>query len=133
MKQARYCIWFLGFLSLIVIADGCSNIELPPPESCETNTPTYNNEVKEIIAQTCAYSGCHDGAGGLGPGDYMSYAGILSRLQSGLFASRVIDNASSPTTGMPPDASVYPESIQDDLTTEQFETIRCWLQNGFPE
>ena len=53
------------FLSL----GACDYNKLPepePPEFCDTADVTYNNQIKAIVDNSCAYSGCHDGAGGIG-------------------------------------------------------------------
>ena len=120
-----------GAFSLVAVC--CTSDELPPAEACDTVMPTYDTTVKEIIDQTCSYSGCHDGSGGIGPGDYSTYNGIVGTLQNGSFADRVITSIDNPSRGMPPDASVYPESQQDDLSEIQLEILTCWIQNGFPE
>ncbi len=124
-------------LQLIFFATACTNDELPPPTNpayCDTiSITTYEQGVKEIIDNSCAYSGCHDGSGGIGPGNYTDYNGILPYLNSGSILERVVNQKDDPSLGMPPNASVYLESKQDDLTQEQFEIIQCWLLQGFPE
>lgn len=120
---------FTGFIA-------CDNVELPPPETpafCDNlDEPFYNTNVKQIIDESCAYAGCHIN-GGIGPGNYSTYSGMLTDLQSGSFRARVIDQIDNPAIGMPPDQSVYTESIKDDLTQEELEIIQCWLDAGFPE
>ena len=122
---------------LCFLAPACTNAELPPPESpafCDTISVTnYEHGVKSIIDNSCAYSGCHDGAGGIGPGNYTSYSGILPYLNNGAVLERVVNQKDDASTGMPPNASVYPESKQDDLPEKEFEIIQCWLLQGFPE
>ena len=118
---------------LIIIIFSCNSDELPEPEACDTLMPTYNTNVQSIIDQTCSYSGCHDGAGGIGPGDYSTFEGLAGSIQNGSFTDRVISSKDNPSRGMPPDASVYPESQQDDLSDSQLEILTCWIQNGFPE
>ncbi len=125
--------WFGILLLAAGVLYACSRDELIPPEACETMTPTYEGNIKDIINQTCAYSGCHDGSGGIGPGDYTSFAGLEPELLSGNFTDRVLSQRNNPSRGMPPNKSVYPESQQDDLSPIQLEIIQCWIQNGFPE
>ncbi len=135
MMLKRKVIYIVFALSAIA----CNADVLSPPQGCDTMVTEYESddpdvvEVMAIIDQTCSYSGCHDGAGGIGPRNYNNFDGILSHLESGSFASRVIDQRDNPSIGMPPNQSVYPESRQDDLTEVQLEIITCWLQNGFPE
>lgn len=120
-------------LYIISAAVACDSVVLPPPEGCDTMQPSYSTNVKTIIDQTCAYSGCHDGSGGIGPGDYRSYNGMLPNIQNGGFTDRVLNLRNNPSKGMPPDKSVYPESLQDSLSEVQLEIISCWIENGFPK
>ena len=122
---------FIIFLTILTIS--CSRDMVDPPANDCDETISYENGVKEIIDATCSYSGCHDGSGGIGPNNYNTYAGMLAHLQSGSFENRVIDQQSNPTFGMPPDMSIYPQSLVDDLTEEQLAILSCWLEAGFPE
>lgn len=127
---------FVAFLIVFTML-ACTNDELPLPESpayCDTiSITTYDNGIHAIINDGCAYSGCHDGAGGIGPGNFNSYAGILSYLSNGEFRNRVITAQNDPALGMPPNQSVYPESRSDELPEEDFRAIFCWLNAGYPE
>ncbi len=131
-KKVVYIIFALSVIA-------CNSDVVGPSQGCDTLDVRYESddpdvvEVRAIIDQTCAYSGCHDGAGGIGPRNYNTYDGMLRHLESGSFSSRVIDQRDNPSLGMPPNQSVYTESLQDDLTEVQLEIITCWLQNGFPE
>ncbi len=122
---------------LLMLAPACTNVELPPsqtPTYCDTiSITTYEAGVKTIIDNSCAYAGCHDGAGGIGPGNYTDFNGIAPYLTSGSVLERVVNQRNDPALGMPPNSSIYPESQQDDLTEEEFEIIQCWLLQGFPE
>lgn len=117
----------------------CNSDMVEPSGGCESVQTRYDSvdpdvaTVKGIIDETCAYSGCHDGAGGIGPGNYFVYEGLLRDLESGSFASRVLTQRDNPSLGMPPDKSVYPQSRQDSLSPIQLEIITCWLQEGFPQ
>ena len=120
-------------ISITLLALACSRDSFEPMEIDCSDPFVYNGDIKDIIDATCAYSGCHDGAGGIGPGDYTSYAGLATDLQSGSFENRVINQKDDPIIGMPPDTDVYPQSQISDLTEEQLAKITCWLQAGFPE
>lgn len=118
------------FLCLLVFVSSCTSDKLPEPaeSNCGTLVPTYNNEIKPIIDQGCAYSGCHlDNA----PGQYDTYAGMIAVLENNKFRTRVINERADGTKGMPPDFS--PADRPKDLTDQQIELIDCWLQAGFPE
>lgn len=110
----------------------CDREVLPPSDGCTDDTITYETSTKEIINLTCAYSGCHDGAGGA-PGDFTTYSAMERYLRDGSFTERVIDMRDNPARGMPPNKSIYPNSLQDDLTPTQLQVITCWIENDFPQ
>lgn len=129
----------VGLVISCIAYYSCDDDKVQPNAGCETIVAKYQSSdpdvssVKEIIDQTCSYSGCHDGVGGIGPRDYTTYEGMLRHLESGSFADRVITQRDNPALGMPPDASVYQQSLQDSLSSIQLEIITCWLQEGFPK
>ena len=105
----------------------------PPPltfqEWCDSLNPTYNTVVKPILQQSCAYDpACHP--------SYNNYSGLqakLTDLQNGPFVNRVFTLKDDPALGMPPDNSVYPQSIKDSLTQEELDILQCWIDKGAPE
>ena len=118
----------LSFLALL-LAVACTSDELPQPmeTACDTEVLTYETDIRPIIEQTCAYSGCHLGGA---PGVYNSYEGLLSDLNSGLFRTRVVQQMDNPNVGMPPDYA--PDGRPKDLTERQLRMITCWLEAGHP-
>jgi hypothetical protein len=118
-------------------AHSCTNDMLPlPPHlvACDTMEVTYTNLVQDIIDNSCAYTGCHlAGSSSGATGDFSSYGGIAPYLESGSFRDRVVSQMDDPVSGMPPDATAYPESQKDTLTEEEFTIIQCWLSFGYPE
>lgn len=130
----------IPFIALILLVlqqffTACTNDVLPEPAiqaQCDSMIVTYDGVVKDIINSSCAYTGCHS-SGGIGIGNYGTYEGLLTVLESGLFENRVIAQKDDPAIGMPPNSSVYPESIKDDLTEEELLIIQCWLLAGYPK
>lgn len=120
-------------IAIMGLAASCSTDKLAPvtvlePEFCDTIPATYALNVRDIIDNSCAYSGCHlDGA----PGNYSTYEGLQGVIASGDFVSRVITQREDPDMGMPP--SYAPSGRQTDLTPEELNIIQCWIENGFPE
>jgi hypothetical protein len=123
----------IASLTIVLVAAACTADELPGPDGCEPGIATYERNIKAIIEASCAYSGCHDGGSPGVPGDYRTYQGMRLFLNSGTVRTRVIDLRDNPALGMPPNRSVYSQSRKDELTPEEFELMRCWLNNGFPE
>jgi len=126
-------IFFLFASLLALLGQRCTADELPQPEGCAPGLATYDTNMKEIIDESCAYSGCHDGESPGVPGNYTSYEGIRPFLEDGSVRTRVIDLRNDPVLGMPPSASVYPQSRMENLSEEEFELMQCWLSSGFPK
>lgn len=99
-----------------------------PVPFCEQASPTYNDTIMTIVNLSCSYAGCH--AAGAGIGDFTTYAGMLSRLDNGKIEERVIDMKDDANLGMPPN---YATAGPIDLTTEQLELFKCWLDSDYPE
>ena|SRR5687767_10640230 len=124
-KQNHYQLLVTPLIFLIMVA-ACTNDIADP---CQT---TFESEVKTILARSCAYSGCHSGADAspwvpATAKDYTTYAGIMETVENGKFAERALE-----LQNMPP-ALFVPEGKPASLTLDEIETLKCWLQNGFPD
>jgi len=118
---------FILLVLLIPIIHACTYDNVDEPEFCDTISATYDTNVKAIIDASCAYVGCHLDNAAIG--DFSTYAGLASRLESGLIETRVIAQKDDPVMGMPPDYATGPK----DLTQEELDIITCWLETGHPE
>lgn len=101
---------------IAVLLSACTADMVEPPEVCE-DFKSYDNGIREIVRSSCNLSGCHDGSGGVG--NYNTYNGIKGSLESGEFKQLVIIEKTMPKSG--------------SLTEEEFEELRCWSENGYPE
>ena len=131
MKKIGMCsIWGALLLFTVAFIGSCSSDQLPEPmeADCSSDIFTYNNEIKLIIDESCAYSGCHLDSS---PGRFDNYNGLLPYLEDNTFRQRVIIQRGDPVEGMPPNNS--PEGRPEDLTEEQIQMVECWLDAGFPE
>lgn len=116
--------------SLFITGWGCTADSLPEPTAgdCGNIEPTYAQDIRPIIENSCSYSGCHlDG----GNGNYQSFAGLRPHLEDGSFRIRVISEREDGIRGMPPDYA--PPDRPKDLTPAELDLIDCWLSAGFPE
>jgi hypothetical protein len=115
----------------VMLADGCTSDELPEPNNmvdCTDDQSTYVTNIRNIIDNSCAYSGCHlDSA----PGNYSNYEGVRLAIESGSFEQRVFTIKADPVLGMPPNNA--PAGRPADLTEDELNTLRCWIENGYPE
>ena len=135
MKSATWAksaapILITASLFALLLIGACTTDQLPEPQmaDCGMLSPTYSAEVKQIIDESCAYSGCHLDAS---PGRFDSYSGLLPDLEDNTFRQRVLIEKADPTTGRPPNYA--PSTRPQDLTEDQLMIIECWLDAGFPE
>lgn len=112
-------------LLLLLGLNSCTLDELmrTPQTSCDNIETSYELNIRQIVDNTCAYSGCHP--------EYTDYEGILPVLEDGSFRTRVLKLKADANLGMPPDYA--PENRPKDLNEEQINLITCWLENDFPE
>ena len=120
-------LYLLLFMTLACTQDKLTAIDAGPEPACE-EAPTYENSVKAIIDNSCAYTGCHVSGN---PGDYTNYIGLNRVVTSGAFESRVFTQKDDPFIGMPP--SYAPNGRPTDLTAEELDLLRCWIDSGSPE
>ena len=132
-SQNLIYLLFLGLVCFIAIPSACTNDKLPEPIvtlDCSTINPTYDKDIKRIIDESCALSGCHVSGGGA-PGIYTTYAGMENFLNDNEFKKFVIDLKNDPDNGMPPNWSTNPGPR--DLSPEDFALVECWVEAGYPE
>ncbi len=104
----------------------CSDDDNDEPDPCDSHNATYEGDVKALIDNTCAFSGCHDGSGvniaiPAAAADFTTYAGLSASLTGGSFEDRVLVQKN-----MPPDPTFA-------LSDEQIEMLTCWKDAGYPE
>lgn len=131
MSKVFPLILATSLLLLMLAVFSCTSDQLPEPtvpESCENTFPTYTDDIKPIIDNSCAYAGCHLGTA---PGIYDDYEGVKSVIESGSFRERVVIQKDDPLQGMPPNYA--PDGRPKDLSAEELELIECWLDSGYPE
>ena len=126
MRQGVYLPGILkaGVIVLLCVLSACAYdmIESPEASPCMIEY-AYDTNIKTIIDQNCAYSGCHDGASGA-PGNFSSFDGLQGSLDNGRFFNRVID-----TRDMPPDYAAGPTMLQP----EELNALQCWAEQSYPE
>ncbi len=88
-----------------------------------TGEVSFDANVKSIIDNSCAYSGCHSGSA---PGDYTTYEGLKTILDSGLFQDRVLS-----AKNMPPEYA--PDERPKTLSECELCIIQDWVDAGYPD
>ena len=94
------------------------NPDLIPKQSNICDSVTFTKTIKPIFDSKCI--SCHF-AGGSGPGDFTTYAGIKLKVDAGLIKGRLID-----VTG-----AIMPQG-GPALPSNQLDLIKCWLDAGAP-
>ncbi len=133
MKNNILIFNFLLLASLCIYNMSCTSDKLQEPmpsDICDDFNATYDGDIKAIVDATCALTGCHVVGGGA-PGAFETYAGLADFADNGPngLRDRVIVQREDTENGMPPSYSAGPQ----DLTDEQFEIFRCWVDAGYPE
>lgn len=130
MKKTPIILALFVIAGLAMYLSSCTTDKLPEPEC--NDIVTYDGDVKAIIDATCAIAGCHSSGSGV-PGTFEDYAGLLPFANNGPngLRDRVIVLENDPDSGMPPNWDSNPGP--KDLTEEQFEIFKCWVDSGYPE
>jgi len=114
-------IYILLFAMTSMLIMACAKDKLDG-EALVCEEPIVYDDVREVLSNTCGYSGCHNG---IDRGEnYNNFAGLDSYLKSGNFSSRVLS-----ARDMPPSYATGATS----LTDEEIKLLQCWEQNGFSE
>ena len=115
--------------SMVIVA--CSKDKLPEDSLVCDETIVYN-DVREVISNSCGYSGCHNG---IDRGEnYNNFAGLESYLNSGGFTSRVITVRDMPPSYAEGDQTLDPpDPDPTSLNQSEIELLRCWERNDFSE
>ena len=92
------------------------NYPPPPTSPCDSATVSYMSDIRPIIFQSCAISGCH--ANGGPQAELSTYEQVKFYVDNGLFKSWVIDQVP------------YAMPIGTPLTSEELQKIGTWLDEG---
>ncbi len=89
---------------------------LYPSNACDTTNITWNKDIKTIVSNSCALSGCHDASTASGSYALNTFAGVKQIANNGRFIA-VIENGSMPKGS----------SKLDDCTINK---VRRWINTG---
>ncbi|MFT5183060.1 MAG: hypothetical protein ACI84C_000182 [Flavobacteriales bacterium] len=110
-------IWIFAPLLMV----GCYydvETDLYPDTSC--NTPIevlYSTHVVPLIAQRCAFSGCHVD-GDVSGADLDTYEGVKARVDDGSFADRSLTQRNMPSSAPLPGCEI--------------DLLQAWIDQGAP-
>lgn len=108
-------------LLVAIMVQSCDNNSLPEPtppanDSCPDEI-SYESDVKPIITNSCAISGCHNGDNGAN----VNWT-VFANLQSKRLSVKDRINRAQGTSGHMPAVG--------SLSAEQIATISCWVDQG---
>jgi hypothetical protein len=104
---------------LMIIAISCKKAT-PTTYDCTGIAPTYTADVKPLMDNNCATSGCHSASAKASGKDYSSYTAVKSLATENAFMGSM--QHLSGYDNMPKGGS--------KLSDAQLKTISCWIQNG---
>lgn len=118
MRFSFFSLVLLGMFSLA----GCKK-EAVTEYDCAAITPTYTNDIVEIMENSCAIINCHNfgsAQGGVTLGDYQ---GVKNAAANDRLLGAV--QHKSGYRKMPQGGDQLPDSL--------IERLSCWVQNGMPQ
>ncbi|MCB2205086.1 hypothetical protein KQI65_10080 [bacterium] len=118
MSRLHFGILSTGIVALLLATSACQH---DPVGVDQQPTVCYQTDVKPIIQNNCAKSGCHAG----GEIDLRSDAGILRHVTPGKPFESSLYNAITSTWINP-----MPPSPNPPLTQEQRTIIQLWILQG---
>jgi hypothetical protein len=113
MKHVK--IAFFIFTLALIITVSCKK-ETLKTDFATCTTPTYEGEIKTLIATNCNDIDCH---GGRQQPVLTYYTAVKAAVDNGTFEYEVITSRAMP--------------LGSKLSQEDFDLINCWLSDGAPE
>ena len=109
---------FIGFMPFVSCTSSTQGTY-----DCTNLAPNYIDDVKPILDNSCATSGCHNSTSKAQGLDYSSYSSTKKNASSNAFMGSMEHR--SGYKAMPQGRS--------KLSNAELEIIYCWTQNGFLE
>ena len=119
---AKRPLLILVSLFSVILLSSCLKDKTAPAGPCNT-TISYAGEIRPIIESSCKTqdgpgTGCHD--------EWIDdYSQISNQIAGGGWENRVLSIKDMP---------VMPNSWGiDSLTADEIQTMKCWIDQGYPE
>lgn len=112
---------FLLIFSVQACKDSASNDDYISSANCTGSTPTYNAQVKSIMTNSCATSGCHNATSKKDGIDLSTYALTKNIFLNGKGLCTIYHDC----TPMPENAA--------KLSDATILLLTCWVKNNCPE
>ena len=117
-------IYLLSILSISFVSVSCLKDKTTPINASECQTiVSYSLDIVPIINSSCVTNqgpgtGCHDAW-------IFEFSGVKSYLDLGIWQNEVLNDRT-----MPEIPNVF--GI-DSLTADEFQLMKCWINQGYPE
>jgi hypothetical protein len=113
----------LGLMTLGILTSCLKAKTVSANASDCPNIISYSLDIKPIIHSSCMTNlgpgtGCHDAW-------ITSFSGIKGYLDAGIWQSEVLIKRTMPQ--MPNEFGI------DSLSAEEYQTMKCWIDQGYPE
>ncbi len=112
----------IALFGICLVMAACKKDEILTYD-CTGLTPTYTDDVKQIIDTKCATSGCHNATTKADGYDFSSYAATIAHAGKDVFMGSM--QHLGQYVAMPENGA--------KLSDTQLQTISCWIENGTPE
>ena len=116
-------ILLLSFLCVLIFyfLNSCSADKTSYSKDNCAETVTYNNQIQPILNAKCGTRGCHNATDAVAGVITDNYASLKPYLENGIFKDEVITTRE------------MPKGDNNSLTSEEYDLIVCWEQQGFLE
>ena len=131
MKMAFKISFIIFSFSICIGLTGCyydTEEELYPDSGstvCDTVSVCYANDIVPIVSSKCSNPSCHAGVNAAAGIPLETYAGVKAYLDAdkALFISSIIWDGN---------ASNMPKGASAKMSDCNINTIRAWINNGYP-
>ncbi len=110
------------FLAVATGLSSCGNDQVTMFD-CTGISPSYSIDIKPILNESCALSGCHDAYSPNAGYDFSSYNSASSGSQSGRFLGAI--QRKRGFLAMPNGSPKLPD--------DKIKLLTCWVENGSPK
>jgi hypothetical protein len=114
--------FFFLALACMPLFTQCKKDPTPTNYDCTGLTPTYTGQIKAIMDNSCAMSGCHSSSSRASGIDLSSYSAVKTEAAKARFMGSMEHQSSY--HAMPRGAAKLPDST--------LQKLACWIDNGMP-
>lgn len=118
MKKTILLLALVSFVVTSCYYDNAEELYKEYQQTCDVSAVTYSQDVSKIIAQNCAYSGCHVNPGAAANLDLSTYNDVAANK----------DNVKSRINLPAGNASVMPAS--GPMNSCNIQLVTAWIDNG---